>query len=520
MKKNFLYSMVALFVCLFTACSQEEIVSQAGQNDSKVRLSVKVPAAGPIARAALDIEGYTMQCIMELVNTNGEVIADSRQAVTVSNGAAHFEFDKPSEEYTCLFWAEYLKEGKSFYKTSTGLTKISYDGNKKNELFNNTAADAFCGKLASSNIAAGVNVILKRPFARIAVSKTDFATLGTGLNQCTASIFSGTDFNVFTGKVADTVNIKNTEVDAQATPISIDADSEYPFFCYVFIGEAIAKPSNIIFSNSENPDSKKTLSITADQMKTMSSNTAVNLKPETGGDNQDKINVDITIDNGFENGGGGTGTDTPTNPETPVAVEVGDYLYADGTWGKTAENAVAVVFALAENDATTNYANITFPNNKINGWAVSINQTAKTAWTSDVLTTPIEGMVSSASQDDILGYKNTKAAGNQLAISAYNEWATVTNTSGWYIPAIGQLAILVENATTINTRLAAITDAQQIPPTGTNSNMNFWSSTFNDGTGEATKIYQYQYKSTDLTFTARSEKPSNSAGVIRPILTF
>lgn len=131
MKKNFLYSMVALFVCLFTACSQEEIVSQAGQNDSKVRLSVKVPAAGPIARAALDVEGYTMQCIMELVGADGQVIADSRQTVTVTNGAAHFEFDKPSGEYTCLFWAEYLKEGKSFYKTSAGLTKISYDGNKK-----------------------------------------------------------------------------------------------------------------------------------------------------------------------------------------------------------------------------------------------------------------------------------------------------------------------------------------------------------------------------------------------------
>lgn len=520
MKKNFLYSMVALFVCLFTACSQEEIVSQAGQNDSKVRLSVKVPAAGPIARAALDVEGYTMQCIMELVNTNGEVITDSRQTVTVTNGAAHFEFDKPSGEYTCLFWAEYLKDSKSFYKTSAGLTNISYDGNKKNELFNNTAVDAFCGKLASSNIAANVNVTLKRPFARIAVSKTDFATLGTGLNQCTASIFSGTDFNVFTGTVASTVNIKNTEVENQATPISIDANSEYPFFCYVFIGEAIAKPSNIIFSNSENPDTKKTLSIAAEQMKTMSSNTAVNLKPETGGDNQDKINVDITIDNGFENGGGGTGTDTPTDPETPVAVEVGDYLYADGTWGKTAENAVAVVFALAENDATDNYANITFPNNKINGWAVSIKQTAKTAWTSDALTAPIEGMVSSASQEDILGYKNTKAAGNQLAISAYNEWATVTNTSGWYIPAIGQLAILVENVTTINTRLAAITGAQQIPPTETSTNINFWSSTFNNGTGEATKIYQYQYKSTDQEFAARSEKPGNSAGVIRPILTF
>lgn len=505
MKKNFLYSMVALFVCLFTACSQEEIVSQAGQNDSKVRLSVKVPAAGPIARAALDVEGYTMQCIMELVGADGQVIADSRQTVTVTNGAAHFEFDKPSGEYTCLFWAEYLKEGKSFYKTSAGLTKISYDGNKKNELFNNTAADAFCGKLASSNITVGVNVTLKRPFARIAISKNDFTTLGTDLNQCTASIFSGTDFNVFTGTAASTVNIKNTEVDNQATPISIDANNEYPFFCYVFIGDAIAKPSNITFFSSEKPETQKTLSITAEQMKTMSSNTAVNLKPETGGDSQDKINVDIIIDNEFENGGGST------DPETPTTVEVGDYLYADGTWGKTAKNAVAVVYHVGvdENDKST-YNML----EKVNGYAVALTDAATEVKYADVAynnPTNIAGAEQNP-QNNKSGYLNSHlavdvngTAYNQLppvkAALEYNVALTEGKTSGWYLPTVAQL----EEIRSAN--LKTVTFAAT----------NYWSCVI-ASTG---KVFRVCFDPDQPDYNGMNKASNaNSAFNVRPILTF
>lgn len=518
MKKIFLYSVMALFMCLFAACSQEEIVSEGGQGNNKVSLSVKVPGVGPVGRAAtdLDVNGYTMHCIMELVDADGNLLSGTSQMkTTVSNGTASFEFDKPSGEYTCLFWAEYLKEGNSFYKTSGGLKAVAYDGNKKNELFNNKAADAFCGKIASTDIAVGTNVTLKRPFARIAIAKEDFNTLGTDLNQCTVSIFSGTDFNVLSGKAGNTVNIKNTEVASVVTPITIDATSEYPFYCYVFSGDAIAKASSITFTKDGESASKKTLSITVEQMKGMGNNTAVNLKPETGGGDDSKINVDITIDNGFGNGG-----NTPTEPENPAGtVKVGDYLYADGTWGTEATNAVAVVFALAEGDATTNYENVTFKDSKIHGWAVSISQSAKTKWTEEALTAPIAGMTSSNSQDDILGYKNTKAAGNQPAISAYNDWTAVSNTSGWYIPAIGQLAKLIENVATVNAKLVTVTNAEQIPPTGTTSAINYWSSTFNGVADATTKLYQYQYN-TEGAFKARAEKSENNAGIIRPIVTF
>lgn len=530
MKKSFLYPVLALIVCLFTACSQEEIVSESGQSTNKVRLSVKVPAAGPVARAAdLAVDGYTMQCIMELVNAGGTVIADSRKTQTVAtDGTVNFEFDKPSGEYTCLFWAEYLKDGKSFYKTTDGLVNVAYVANKNNDLFNNKAADAFCGKIASSSISAGSRVTLKRPFARIAVSKADLAKLGASLNQVVTSINGAQGYNVLTGRADKAVTLSNTQVETASTPIAVPTDGDFAFFCYAFSSDVIAKNSSITFSDSNNPEtSKKTLSITADQMKTIDSNTAVNLKPETGGDDG-KINVDITIDNSFGNGGESPEPEVPGDkPETPAgAVEVGNYLYADGTWGTEAANAVAVVFALAEEDATTNYDGITFTDNKVHGWAVSINQSAKTAWTAEALTAPIEGMTAGTSTTDILGYKNTKAAGSShpaiTACSGVGAALTGNNTSGWYIPAIGQLAKLMESVAAINAKLGTITGGKLIPPAGTSGNMNFWSSTFfeEDATDATTKIYQYQYVFEDTSFKSRSEKPNSSAGVIRPIVTF
>lgn len=445
MKKNFLYLVMAAFVCLFAACSQEEIVSGDGQNKDKVNLSVKIPAAGPVARAAdLSVAGYTMQCIMELVDAQGALIANSRQTTTVTNGTASFEFTKPSGEYSCLFWAEYLNgDGESFYKTNEGLTKVAYDGNKKNELFNNKAADAFCGKIASSGISAGINITLKRPFARIAISKADLATLGTGINQFTASLFSATDFNVFTAKAVATVNIKNTEVDNVPTPIMVDANNDYPFYCYVFSGDAIAKPSTIIFSDSKSPDtSKKTLSITVEQMKAMNNNTAVNLKPETSGGSDDKMNVDITIDGSFGNGGG------TTDPDTPAALKIGDYLYTDGTWGTDATNAVAVVYHVGadENDKSI-YSMLT----KVNGYAVALTDAAvdtkyaTTAWTATSITSAEQ-----LPQNNKSGYLNSHlteevngTAYNQLApVKAALEYSvalTEGKTSGWYLPTVAQL---------------------------------------------------------------------------------
>lgn len=150
MKKNFIYSALCLVLCLFTACSQDEIVSE-GIGQSKVTLSVRVPNAGPTTRAAsLDIKGYKMRCIMEMIDGNGAVVDGSRQVAGVTDGKATFTIDKTlAANGKCLFWADYVTEGAqdleidNIYKTTEGLTAVDYKLNKSNDLFNNNAVDAF-----------------------------------------------------------------------------------------------------------------------------------------------------------------------------------------------------------------------------------------------------------------------------------------------------------------------------------------------------------------------------------------
>ena len=54
MKKNFLYSLLAVFGMLFASCCQVEIVSTSGtgSNDGMVRLSVNVSDEALVTRAS------------------------------------------------------------------------------------------------------------------------------------------------------------------------------------------------------------------------------------------------------------------------------------------------------------------------------------------------------------------------------------------------------------------------------------------------------------------------------------
>lgn len=523
MKKNFLYAVMALFVCLFTACSQEEIVSENGQGSNKVNLSVKVPGVGPVGRAAnLDVEGYVMRCIMELVDENGTLITDSRQVVAVTSGTANFEFTKPAGTYTCLFWADYVK-GENYnadtpFYSAESLTNIGYRLNKTNDLFNNKAADAFCGKLTSDGINNGTNITLKRPFARIAVSKEDLASFGTDLNQFTASINSAKGFNILSGTTNAAIGLGNTVADGAPSPISIPAEGDLAFYCFVFpANENVAKNTTITFTKNGEEDSKKTLSITAEQMKEMGTNTSVSLKPGTDPTPGDKtINVTIEVDNSFDNGG-----NTP-DPTPSESVKVGDYLYADGTWGTDATDAVAVVFAVGqnENDKST-YSMLS----KVNGYAVALQDAgqakwADKAWTVTDTSFSIEGL-NQVSAKNFDGYKNclvtTAVEGtafNALApVKAaldYNVQLTAGKTSGWYLPTMAQLEEIRTNLDATNSKLTTAGGTAF-------TSGNYWSSVI----AKSGKVFRVCFQSEHADFTASNKASETTAEFyIRPIVTF
>ena len=62
MKKNYLFSLMALFVLLFAACNSEEIVSGLNENKGPVTLNVGIPVNNPVTRVPSGAGGPIGQC--------------------------------------------------------------------------------------------------------------------------------------------------------------------------------------------------------------------------------------------------------------------------------------------------------------------------------------------------------------------------------------------------------------------------------------------------------------------------
>ena len=245
MKKNLFYSVMALCMAFFASCSQEEIVSTNGGGDNKVRLSVNVSGAQPNTRAtqSLDVEGYVMRCIAQAVNADGTLIDGFSQTVSVVDGTAHFEFEAPEGAANYLFWADYVSgsdytASNSAFYDAEDLTAVGYRLNQSANLFNNQAADAFCGSVAADNITG--NVTLKRPFTRLAVRQSQVESMGlTGLTNIIPNINAGTDYNVYSKATATKASIRlNAEQNETLTALTSDKDADFYFFCYAFAAPA------------------------------------------------------------------------------------------------------------------------------------------------------------------------------------------------------------------------------------------------------------------------------------------
>lgn len=533
MKKNFIYSAMLMVLCLFTACSQEEIVSQ-DNAQSKVTLQVRVPNANPVTRS-LDVTGYKLRCIMEMIDASGSVVANSRQVSAVTDGKATFEIDKTlAEGGKCLFWADYVEantenlETDKFYKTSN-LTNIDYKLNKSNDLFNNAAMDAFCGTLDVATASASSTVTLKRPFIRLAITKEDLAKMVDGANQATISLNVGSGFNVNGGTTTIAKTLGNTVAENVATPLTIDANAEYPFFCYIFpVNDQVTKPTTIKLS--KNDSEPKTITITAENQKEMKPNYSFNLQPkEEGGEGGDNNKIEITIEiDGNWNQEGTTEPEQPgTDPEQPAgALKVGDYIKADGTVATTASEAVAVVYALAS-DLTENddaIADYEVSNKSIAAYAVALENayTERKKLKADDVDFPTVTQTSNFAAT-FKGYsvsqtllETTLKDYASPAFEAFKSWKgnktlSGKNLSGWYIPSFKQL-------TTITDLITSSTDfAAKVPLSEFNSTTTGWFC-FSCCVNASNYFSSTIISSTGETKTGQA-KPASDQGIIRPVLT-
>lgn len=455
MKKNFFYSVMAVFTLLFmAACSQEEIISSNETNGGKVVLSVNISGATPDTRAVADVQGYVMRCIMEAVDSEGTVIEGTRMVQPVTAGKAIFEFEKNASAANYLFWADYVEgtdinDAKKVVYNAETLTNITYRLNKTNGLFNNPAADAFCAAVATGDLSGSVT--LKRPFTRIAVKTADVDALGlTGLTHIDPNLYAGAGFNVATGKATTKGQLQAT-VDSY---VPVLTDGEFAFYCYVLATVAEEdRTSTITFSN-EDGTSTKSIQLTLDQMKSLQSNTSVSLKPsEEPGDGKNK--VEVVIDDAFE----GEETD-PEEPQPAGELKVGAYINAQGEVVAEATDAVAVVFSMAEGKAD----NSVYAEGKTaKAYAVSLNKAINRLRLGDCST------LSLATTDDAsqayAGYSfsnSIKTAfdameGDKSTLQIFNAFFTnneltpvsASNLSEWYIPSIAQITdfMALEDAT-------------------------------------------------------------------------
>ena len=479
MKKNFLYSLTALFVMLFASCSQEEIVStaDAGMGDNKVRLSVNISDEALISRASqsLDVEGYVMRCICQAVNVEGTLIDGFNQVVAVENGKASFEFEAPEGVANYLFWADYvegtdIEATKSALYNATSLLEVKYNLNKNVKLFNNPAADAFCAVASAANI--GGSITLKRPLNRIAIKTSDLEKLGlTGLDIITPSINTIQGYNVLnqTASSAVTCSLNTGETLNVAT-------GDLAFYCYVFpVNNVVTKNTTIKFTSASD-ETGKSITLTAAEMQELSSssNNAVYLTPDEDQPVQpgdENVKVDIVIDNEYTGEEGGS-EEPGTEPEDPTTTTwaVGDYVSAAGAKVNTAGEAIAVVFALGGQAD-----NSTYPTGKtVKAYAMSLKKatnrnmlgtyTDLSLTATDDVANAYAGLAFSTAIETALGTASDVAAYEMLNTFFNKSLVEATaseNLSEWYIPSIAQLqaALATTNADLIAALKGAYTGA-------------------------------------------------------------
>lgn len=508
MKKGILFPVLALGMGLFS-CSQEDLGNSALQAGQPITVTVKLPddavnkAASRYIPSASD-DQHQLRCILLVTNSDNSTIRIEKLASEANGDTFSYTFTpKDASNYKCAFWADFIdadadvtgegndKKYADLYYDTQNLPSVSYNTGVTTDgsLFNNEDCDAYCGTIANG---APLSVELKRPFAKVS-----FEDKGTTASSASSISVSG--YGVYGGFNIETNEVVETETLISGTDIEPVKTDNVFFYNYLFVG-----------NKNELPDDDKQFSLTVDgtiktistENITLTSNTEVNGSFDWGSASGiDKITVTV----GFN--------DTWIDPNAPKA---GDYYYSDGTWSATLngeKTAIGVVFAVKgdgsaiDSDVASNYSSVTFKDNAIHGWVVSLKEitpTPRFASSSDgqkgATVSSINGV--NTETTDIKGYANCSAwKSNTLTDEAvytalpkaesyaadYSATLPVTGTSGWYIGAIVQMDVLRSAYNVTDSKVKAALQALEddskadLFATGIGGSSYYWSSTANQG---------------------------------------
>mgnify|MGYP004461826309 CR=1 FL=1 len=442
MKKNFLYSVMALFVILLASCSQEEIISENSEN-GKITVSVGVPGSATTRAGMPEVESMTRRCIMQVVDENGTAIEgeEMRQTTEVTGDKVNFSFTEPEGEYSVVFWADYVTSiAKDNCYNTAALPNVTLAHNK-NTMFT-AAGDAFCGKMAKGG---STSIVLKRPFNKIVVGSTNKEAFGE-CKEIQIAEFSVPDgYNIMSKTCSAAKNIKRERI-----AMNDATTGEWTsFFVFAPSNQTDTKLELPIMLYKEGdatdaPAIKFTASTSAPTDENMIGSMDIPNIPA------DKVDVEISFDDKFTN----DGSTEPEEPVVPGEIAVGSYIDANGTVTTDESKAIAIVFDLAADDVIANYGE-TFAGKNIKGWAVAMGKTVQAKWMEGAETlveiAGITPITNTEKATDINGYGNTQIIKNSgastisgatfPALTTCIDWSVSApaNTSGWYMPAAVQV---------------------------------------------------------------------------------
>lgn len=440
MKKSLLFSAMALSLGLLS-CNQEDMSEVEAVTGTPVTVSVEVPGAlsGSESRTLPAApEGHQLRCIMVVdYSTAADVRMEQVAGETMVNEKFRFTFTPAEEEYTCLFWADYVdgtteSDGKyadKYYNTAD-LTNVTYKV-ADNTVFNNPACDAFFGH----SLAGSPNAVLKRPFVKLSFKDKNHKTVQAASSlSVTYTVPSG--FSVKDNTVSGN---SNQEIKLTASAPA-DKDNDIWFYNYVFAPANVNKLPDIQMT----VDEKKDVTINTESLVlTQNYDITASIDFASGDDN---VNVDVDIDDEYND---------------PKAPKVGQFMQKDGTFSDTysAENSIAIVFAAGPKggDVVTNYGQP--DGTKIWGYAMGLSSTARTAIQNEANDQTFPDLKSLNGEapwqlDDYNGYTYTtnlrsvmEGYSSQL-MTVFDTWKqenalTGGNVSEWYIPSARQLLDLI-----------------------------------------------------------------------------
>ncbi len=519
MKKNLLYSTLALGVGL-CSCSQEDLGENPAQAaEQPVTVSVQLPGEvgrDGLSRAVPGIPaGHQLRCILYVSGGDTEPVRQEVVADEASD-AITFSFTPPADTYTCSFWADYIdasaqaandKYADKYYNTQS-LPNVTLADNA--DLFNNDACDAFTGRFDQSAIATNdFAVTLTRPFAKVNFISEEAVGADATINV-TYSVSNG--MNISTGAI----NTDESQKSLTYNGAVANTADKVLFFNYLFADGTNTKlPASISYTLGETSGS-----IPTEEM-TLNANTPYNLSFSTA------------------------------SSEVVTSPKVGDYFFTDGTWSSsldesTGKTVAGVVFAVKgdgtssaiESDEVTNYSDAAGATDVL-AWVIAAKDASTGAnvkfYAGNASMSLPENM--GEGKDDIKGYSNTglwvEASETDYAAAntakTYNvEITGDIKTSGWYLPSVGQMLALGkvyagkgEGDTT--TSLAVKKSFETLTTGGSDSAAamalgNYWTST---GGKSGTDAGAYRISFADANYGNALRTGTDAAGgsYVRSVLT-